>query len=277
MTQAEILKSRIIDVERIPDDVSFMSGGGHASNGGPRSSSTAIALREKPMSEALSPFVWSSPVAIVEEVALPAALDVRLVALRAPGSAQARSYRLLRHRLSAQGDPRVIAVTSAGPGEGKTTCAANLALVLSEAPLSRVLLVEASLPRPAFADLFGFEPADSFMIQLLRSEDPSPPYAVASVGGIGLQLAALNPGAVRGKRLDRALLAATIAGLRGTYDYIVIDAASVLESADANSVSQCSDGVVVVARAGKSRRGSLKRAVDQLQPANVIGTVLIDT
>jgi Mrp family chromosome partitioning ATPase len=276
MTQAEILKSRIIDVQQTTAEI-LPNRNGHGSSGAQRSSPAAIALREQPVNAAPTTFVWSSPVTLVEEVALPTALDARLVVLRAPGSKQARSYRLLQHRLLAKGDPRVIAVTSAGPGEGKTTCAANLALVLSEATLSRVLLVEASLPRPAFADMFGFEPAGSFMIEMLRSEQVSAPLAVASVGGIGLQLAALHPAAVQGKRLDRALFQATIDRLRGTYDYIVVDTASVFESADANNVSQCSDGVVVVARAGKSRRGTLQRAVDQLQPANVVGTVLIDT
>jgi Mrp family chromosome partitioning ATPase len=115
------------------------------------------------------------------------------------------------------------------------------------------------------------------MTRLLRGEDASPPYAVASITGLGLQLAALHPHAAAGKRLDRGLFAETIDRLRGTYDYIVIDTASVLASADANSVSQCSDGVIMVARAGKSRKSSFKRAVDQLRPANVLGTVLIDT
>jgi Mrp family chromosome partitioning ATPase len=276
MSQVEIVKSRIIDVEWRPDEALPKSNGHHA-NGASRPNVTAITLQPQPTTEAIATFAWSSPVTIVEEVELHTMVDPRLVALTAPGSAQARSYRLLQHRLFAKGDPRVIAVTSAEAGEGKTTCAANLALVLSEMTLSRVLLVDACLPRPGLADLFGFEPADSFMTKLLRSEDAAAPYAVASVGGIGLQLAAIHPDVARGKRLDRALLETAIRELRSTYDYIVIDTASVLESADANSVSQCSDGVVVAARAGKSLKSSLKRALEQLEPANVLGTVLIDT
>jgi Mrp family chromosome partitioning ATPase len=57
----------------------------------------------------------------------------------------------------------------------------------------------------------------------------------------------------------------------------VIDTASVLESADVNSVSECSDGVVVAVRAGKSRKRTLRQAVEQLEPATVVGSVLIDT
>jgi Mrp family chromosome partitioning ATPase len=286
MSRAEIVKSPIISVvwnSNQPNQGSKSNGHEHA----PRQVSTTQRIEvvpPKPVEavvprpvEAITTFAWTStPVALIEEVQLSGELDPRLAVLGAPGAAQARSYRLLQHRLFAKGDPRVIAVTSPEPGEGKTTCAVNLALALSEAALSRVLLVEANLLRPGFADLFRFEPADSFMTKVLRSEDAAPPYAVASISGISLQLAALQPGTTRGKRLDRTLFSETLRGLRSTYDYIVIDTASVLESADVNSVSQCADGVVMVARAGKSRKSSLRRAVQQLEPAPVVGTVLLD-
>lgn len=254
MPQAEIVKSRIIDVVPLQR---------------PEASTQTPVITK---------FAWTTmPVSILEEVELPARLDPRLVALSAPQSAQARAYRLLQHRLFAKSDPRVIAVTSAAPGEGKTTCAANLALVLSEETLSRVLLVEANLTRPGVCDLFGFDPSDSFMTKLLRSEDAAPPYGVASVSGIRLQLAAVHPDVAQGKRIDRALLAEAVRELRASYDYIVFDTAAVPESADVNSVCVCCDAAVLVARAGKSKKHDLAKAVDQLAPATVAGLVLLDT
>jgi Mrp family chromosome partitioning ATPase len=262
MPQPEVVKSRIVDVDwaPIPNEPA------------PEPAVPVV------QTQALATFAWSPPpVVLMEEVELTPQLDPRLIVLREPASAQARSFRLLEHRLLTLGNPRVIAVTSAERGEGKTTCAANLALVLSEETSARVLLVDANLPRPGVGDLFGFEPTDSFMIKLLRSEDASPPHAVASVGGMRLQLAALHPLVARGKRLDRMLLAGALHELRRMYDYIVLDTASVLESADANCVSLCADGVLVAARAGKSRKSALVRAMDQLRPAPVLGTVLLDT
>ena len=291
MSQAEIVKSPIINVVWSANDANQTpprsNGNGNGNHHGSRHPSVTQRIEPLPQqpveaivprpAEAITTFAWTStPVALVEEVELQQKLDPRLVALGAPGSVQARSYRLLQHRLFAKGDPRVIAVTSAEPGEGKTTCAANLALVLSEAALSRVLLIDANLARPGLADLFGFEPSDSFMIKLLRSEDAAPPYGVASIGGIGLQLAALQSAATDGKRLDRALFSDALRGLRSIYDYIVIDTASVLESADVNSVAQCADGVVLAARAGKTRKSSLSQAIRQLEPAVVVGSVLLD-
>ncbi len=69
------------------------------------------------------------------------------------------ALRVIRHRLQllrSQG-MWTIGVTSARGGEGKTTLATQLALVLSEAQRARVLLVEASMHRPALARLLGLD------------------------------------------------------------------------------------------------------------------------
>jgi Mrp family chromosome partitioning ATPase len=259
MSQAEIVKSRIIDVVWQPRE-------------------PPPATRPEPSPAEITTFAWATtPVVVVEDVQLPPQPDTRLVALNEPDSSRAQGYRLLQHRLFALGNPRVIAVTSAGGAEGKSTCAANLSLVLSEEAMSRVLLVDAHLARPGVGELFGYDPGDSFVTKLLRSDDAAPPYAVASIDRLRLQLAAPNRQVNRGKRLDRALFAEAIRELRSCYDYIVIDTASVLESADAHGACLAADAVLVAARAGRTRRARVAQAIDQLAPANVVGSVLIDT
>lgn len=218
----------------------------------------------------------SSKVFVVDEVELPAECDPRLVLLREPGSARARSYRLLRHRLLAHSDPRVIAVTSAEPGDGKTTAAVNLALALAEETMARVLLVEANLRRPALGMLFGYEPSDSFVGRMAEYRDASLPYGVAAILGTRLQVAALPPSVAPNARLDRTLFSVALQELREVFDYVVIDAAAMLESADADVTSACADGAIVAVRAGKSKRSAARRAIDQLAPARVFGTVLLD-
>lgn len=269
MSQADIIKSRIIDVEWsvAPSPVQPVG----------RRSRPDHPVAQPSTPAPVTALALAAPVFVSEQVELSGSLDPRLVMLSAPGSVQARSYRLLQNRLLAQANVRVVAVTSASPGEGKTTCAANLALALAEAAMARVLLIDANLPRPGLAELFRFEPADGLMTQVVWCEESTPPYAVASIAGSQLQLAALKPNSAQGRRLDRPVFGATIRSLRSVYDYIVIDTASVLESADANIVSECSDGVILSARSGKSRKGELRRALDQLQPATVIGAALLDT
>lgn len=220
---------------------------------------------------------WSSKVFILDEVELPRRSDPRLVLLREAESARARSYRLLKHRLFAQSDPRVIAVTSASPGEGKTTCAVNLALCLADETMARVLLVEANLRRPALGELFGYEPSESFVGRMAEYRDATPPYSVAAIIGTRLQVAALPRAVPADARLDRMLLSVAVQELREVFDYVVIDAASVLESADADVATECADGVIVTLRASQSRKSTLRRAVEQLRPARVFGTVLLDS
>jgi len=64
--------------------------------------------------------------------------DRRLLMLEAPDSQAAAAFRVLRHRLVRNGEPKVMLVTSPNVGEGKTTCALNLALALCEAGRARV-------------------------------------------------------------------------------------------------------------------------------------------
>ena len=216
------------------------------------------------------------PSFVFEQVEIPVDVDARLVMLYGHATEQARAFRLLRHRLLSQGDPRVIAVTSAEPSEGKTTCAANLALGLADETMSRVLLVEANLRRPALGEVFGYEPGDSFVRHLVEHRDAAPPYPVAGVIGTRLHVAALPSQQGRRSRLDRLLFSTALHELRYAYDYIVIDAAAVLESADADVAGECADGVLLTTRAGVSKKGAVTRAIEQLHPTRVFGTVLLD-
>src|SRR5262249_31102421 len=90
------------------------------------------------------------------------ASDPRLVMVRAPDSPAAAAFRVLRHRLIERDGLRTVLVTSPRVGEGKTTCAVNLALALCEAGRARVLLLEANFRRPAIARMLGFRPPVCF-------------------------------------------------------------------------------------------------------------------
>ena len=216
------------------------------------------------------------PLIHVERVQ-PRMLDPRLVFLRDPTSESARSFRLLRHRLLGMGDPRTIAVTSARPEEGKTTCALNFAFALAEDTLAQVLFLEANLRRPVAGRLFGFEPRQSLLGVLARTGDVVPPYPVAAIDGTRLHVAALSSKPIPHARLDRTLFAAVLSDLREVYDYIVVDAGSVLESGDADIAGECASGAILTVRAGKSRRQDVRHALDQLRPTPVLGTVLFES
>jgi Mrp family chromosome partitioning ATPase len=217
-----------------------------------------------------------APRVIVEQVAASADPDRRCVLLREPASAQARSYRLLRHRLLAQSDPRIVAVTSARSGEGKTTCAINLALAIAEETFAKVLLLEANPRRPVLASVFGVTAFSASGTERMGVSDGTQRHKVFAFGGTRLHVASAAHCVVESGGLDRMLLHVAVRELREAYDHLVTDTAAALESADADVVCECADGVVLAARAGQSRVGWLKRTMDQLTPATVCGVVLID-
>jgi Mrp family chromosome partitioning ATPase len=217
-----------------------------------------------------------TPIITVEQVALSAPLDPRLVLMNEPTSERARRYRLLRHRLLSQGDPRIVAVTSPWGGDGKTTCALNLALATAEDAMTRVLLLDANLRRPSLAKILCFSPTHSIIDNVVHVGSMGPPYPVVFISSTTLHAAPLPDAPFDGARLDRTLLATVLSELREAYDYIIIDAASVLESGDVDVVAECSDGVIVALRAGRSKKRDIRRAVAQLAPAPVLGSVLID-
>jgi Mrp family chromosome partitioning ATPase len=206
--------------------------------------------------------------------------DQRLILLREPDSPRAASFRVLRHRLQERDDPRVIAVTSARPREGKTTCAANLAMALGECGRARVLMVEANLRAPALAALFGFLPPECFSVQLSRHrERPMDPWSVVEVYSPSLHVAAVKPGPENENRplLDGVAFAGAIEVLRHSgYDYVVIDTPPVLGAADVNLIQDAADGVLLTAWSRESSGRALREAVDQLAPSKLLGVTLLD-
>jgi Mrp family chromosome partitioning ATPase len=208
----------------------------------------------------------------------PGELDPRIILIREPDSSRAASFRVLRHRLAEKDDVRTIVVTSAISGEGKTTCALNLALALAESGRSRVLLVEANVRAPSLGAVLGFRPPECFLDQMTRHRDrPDAPWTVVETFYKTLHVLAVQP-----DRRDKPILDApgyTLAMERlhdAGYDFIVIDTPPVLGHADVNLVEDLADGVVLATRAKLSTGRALKRAVDQLQPVEIFGVVLLD-
>ncbi|MDB4966873.1 MAG: ATPase involved in chromosome partitioning-like protein [Myxococcales bacterium] len=205
--------------------------------------------------------------------------DERLILVREPDSARAASFRVLRHRLQERGDPRVIAVTSARAGEGKTTCAVNLALALGECGRARVLLIEANLRTPALAPLFGFMPPECFTDQMARHKTkPLDPWSVVEVFSPSLHVLAVKPDNGGGRPLlDGPAFAIAIEVLaQAGYDYLVLDTPAVLGAADVNLIEESADGVLFAARSRETSARTLRAAVEQLSPAKLLGMTLLD-
>jgi Mrp family chromosome partitioning ATPase len=204
--------------------------------------------------------------------------DGRLVLVNDPDSERAAAFRVLRHHLLEAGRPQVIVVSSPRPGEGKTTVATNVALALAECGRAKVLLVETNVRRPQLAEVFQFTPPWCFAEQLAaHRHQPMLPWGFVDIPQVWLHVAAINPRLEQNQLLDAPAFAIAMDRLRlGGYDHIVIDSPPVLGSADVNLIQDAADGALLVVRGRISTSRELRMAIDQLSPAKILGSVLLE-
>ena len=203
--------------------------------------------------------------------------DRRLTLLIDPDSERAAAFRVLRHHLLELGRPQCVVVSSPRQGDGKTTTATNLALALAECGRAKVLLVETHLRRPQLAAVFKMLPPWCFAEQLAaHRHQPMMPWSLVDIPQLWLHVAAINPRIEQTQLLDGPAFAIAMERLRlGGYDHIVIDAPPVLGSADVNLMADAADAVILALRARVTTTRDLRKAIDQLGAAKVVGTVLV--
>jgi Mrp family chromosome partitioning ATPase len=188
---------------------------------------------------------------------------------------QMANVRALRHRLVERGDPKVILVSSVNPGEGKTFCATSLAFAIAETRRARVLLIEANALRPRLARLLGLAEAPCFFAQLAAHKDSfDRPWKVAELENYAVHAMPVAPDRKELADLDPLVLAGAIDRLAAAYDYVVIDGPCVADGRDITMLEEICDGVLFVARAGKTRARGLREAIEQISPSVFLGVTL---
>jgi len=195
--------------------------------------------------------------------------------LQGGSSPGAESFRQLRMNLhSVAPAVKLLAVTSAAPGEGRSTTAANLALMAAETG-RRVLLVEADLRRPTIAAHLGLREApglsevlagEATLADALREWGQYPLW-VLPAGDVPL-----NPTEL----LDSGNMAALLEHARHHFDLTVIDTPPLLPLTDAGVVAPEVDGVLLVARANRTGHEQVRATAAALRTVHgqVVGCVL---
>jgi len=189
----------------------------------------------------------------------------------------ADSLRVVRTNLiygSAEARPKVLAFTSASPGEGKSTVAAGLAILFAQNK-ARVLLIDADLRRPSVHLLLNV-PQSPGLSGVLSAEGPV--NLVARAGPVrGLDVVpAGTPQNLSSERLGSDSMKALIEQARGRYDWVIIDSPPALGLSDASVIATLADGIVVVCSGDKTPRQAVRHVADQLRAvrAAVLGVVL---
>lgn len=201
----------------------------------------------------------------------------QVVATRAGApNVRAENYRQLRANLqfaNVDDHPRVIAVSSPIPGEGKTTVAINLATTLAEAGFS-VCLVDADLRRPAVAKLLGLVNAVGLTSVLIHQIElgEALQHAGSSLYVLTSGPTPPNPSEVLASSYVREI----VRSLLDKVDYVVLDTAPLLPVADGSEVAALADGTLLVARYGVTTDTHVRRAVHALQrvDAPLLGVLL---
>lgn len=200
--------------------------------------------------------------------------EARLVALAAPDSAAAEQYRVLHQRvlrLAARRPLRVLAVTSAGRREGRTTTAANLALTAAREGKATVL-VEADLRRPTLGRLLGLAPRPGLAEVLAGRAELG--QALTRLGPLSILLAG-EAGEDPGALLRSPAAAGVLDQLRAAYELVVLDAPPALAFTDGDRVAGDADAALLVVRAGTTPRQVVRLALDALGD-RAAGVVLND-
>jgi len=169
---------------------------------------------------------------------------------------------------------QTLAVTSSGPGEGKTVVASNLALALAQTG-QRVLLIDADMRRPRVHEVLQQrqEPGLSNVL----TGDSKYNDSVLAIENTGLSVLTAghmppNPAELLGsKRFEDLLIM-----LKARFDWVVIDTPPVMAVTDAPIITHITDGVLFVVGSEMTSRGVAQTAIEQLVNANarIVGAVL---
>jgi capsular exopolysaccharide synthesis family protein len=215
------------------------------------------------------------PAKATRQVPTPAS-DLDLRARLVTGGADPVSLEQYRRLAAALHDAQVerglktIMITSALPGEGKTLTVANLALTLSESYARRVLVIDADLRWPSLHQTFGVANSQGLSEALDAGNDP----AVVEVSSRLSLMTAGKPGPAPLAGLTSARMGALLKECAARFDWVLVDSSPVGVLPDGQVLARLIGAVILVIKAGSTPSATVERAVADLGPEYILGTVL---
>ncbi len=200
----------------------------------------------------------------------------RIIIRDFPRSSISESYRMLRANLnfiSADKELKVIVVTSSVPKEGKSTVAANLATAMAQMD-RQVLLIDGDLHRPVQHKIWDLINNQGLSNLIFKHEEIS-----NTIKKVMPNLDVLTSGIVPpspASLLDSQRMATLMANFADKYDFVIVDAPALNVAADAVTLGQMADGVLLVVRPGVVDSVNANFAKELLAKSgqNVLGQVV---
>lgn len=203
----------------------------------------------------------------------------QLVTAKHARSPISEAYRVIRTNVQftdVDHPPRVIVITSASPGEGKSTTAANLANVFAEGG-KRVTLVDGDLRRPSLHRVFEVGRTEGLTNMLVSHHALNGHHGTRQSNRPNLELIASGPLPPRpADLLGSSRMHELAEHLRRESEVVLIDSPPVLAVTDAAVLSTIVDGVILVVDPAKSKKRDLRRAREAIEAVGgrIVGIVV---
>ncbi|MBC8549571.1 MAG: polysaccharide biosynthesis tyrosine autokinase [Nitrospira sp.] len=202
------------------------------------------------------------------------------ITIKDPESPIAEEYRRLKSMVIRETKAdflNTIMVTSALEGEGKSLTSVNLAVTIAQEIDHSILLVDADLRRPMIHNYLGIENVKGLSDYLISGGDVSEVINKSGVGNLSV-ITAGKPVDNPVELLSSDRMKALIKELKQRYmdRYVIIDTPPILSFAEAIAIVSFVDGVIIVAREGRTQLSALENAFNQVKDAKILGVVFND-
>ncbi|RFU64753.1 CpsD/CapB family tyrosine-protein kinase [Peribacillus glennii] len=202
---------------------------------------------------------------------------VNLIAYNQPKLHITEQYRLVRTNIlfsSVDRNLKTIIVTSPEPSEGKTTTAANLAIVLAQQG-KHVLLVDADLRKPSVHHSFKVSNIQGLTSVLTKKTDLEEAIYKTHVPFLNILTSGPippNPAEI----LDSKAMEMIIEKLKGMFEFVIFDTPPVLAVTDSQIIANKCDGIVMVVASGKTNKEHAVKTKELLEKtkSKIIGVVV---
>jgi protein-tyrosine kinase len=203
--------------------------------------------------------------------------DKSLVTILDPHSFESEQFKILRANVlfpTSGKPPRMIMVTSAVPGEGKSFIASNLAISIAQNIDEHVLLMDCDLRLPSIHNRFNIE-AKIGLSDYLTSDVSLSSLLVK----VGVEKLSILPGGKPPENpaelLSSEKMAQLLEEVKKRYEdrYIIIDSAPPQLTAESSALARQVDGIILVINYGKTKRELISDLLETIGKEKIIGIV----
>jgi capsular exopolysaccharide synthesis family protein len=201
----------------------------------------------------------------------------RLITHFAPKSPISEAYRTFRTNIQytqIDREQKALLVTSPGPGEGKSTSVANLAITMAQMG-SKVLLVDSDLRRPILHSIFNIDRRvglSNVLVGRATIEEAAQTTEIENLFVMPCGTLPPNPSELLGS----SAMKATLEELKQKFDIVLFDSPPIIAVTDAAVLSSQLDGVILVIKSGQTDREAAFRAFTLLKnvKTRILGALL---